>query len=229
MRDNSRPIAIPWLGGSLTHFSMMAGGMEDTTPIALDGPVGEMTDEALLRGLRERDAQACSELCQRFAPKLHRFAAARLGWASGPAEDIAIQALADAVRNIRQYDPRKSTLGVWLYGIARRQIVGEARRQRRLKSVPAGAQVSLASVGEAAAQDNPVARVLRRLDAQRQVAQVAAILSDIEYEVLVLSCIDQLSAREIGQVVRRSERAVHSLLHRAKQKARERLTRDEER
>ncbi len=203
--------------------------MEDTSPIPLDGAPAGMTEEALLLGLRERDAEACSELCRRFAPKLHRFAATRLGWASGLAEDIAIQALADAVRNIRQYDPRKSTFGVWLYGIARRQIVGDARRQRRLKSVPAGAQVSLASVGEAAAQDNPVARVLRRLDAQRQVAQVAAVLSDIEYEVLVLSCIDQLSAREIGQVVRRSERAVHSLLHRAKEKARERLTRDEER
>jgi RNA polymerase sigma-70 factor (ECF subfamily) len=203
--------------------------MEDTSPIPLDSAVGEMTEEALVRGLRERDARACSELCQRFAPKLHRFAAARLGWASGLAEDIAIQALADAVRNIRQYTPRRSTFGVWLYGIARRQIVGEARRQRRLKSVPAGAEVSLASVGEAAAQDNPTARVLRRLDAQRQMAQVAAVLSDIEYEVLVLSCIDQLSAREIAQVVRRSERAVHSLLHRAKQKARERLKRDEDR
>jgi DNA-directed RNA polymerase specialized sigma24 family protein len=41
--------------------------------------------------------------------------------------------------------------------------------------------------------------------------------------VLVLSSIEELSVKEIGRVVGRSERAVHSLLHRAKAKARERL------
>ena len=75
--------------------------MEDTRPIRLDGAVGGMTEEALLRGLREQDAQASSELCRRFTPKLHRFAAARLGWDTALAEDIAIQSLTDAVRKSR--------------------------------------------------------------------------------------------------------------------------------
>jgi len=43
----------------------------------------------------------------------------------------------------------------------------------------------------------------------------------------VLSCVEKLSAREIGQVIGRSERAVHSILHRARTKAREGLVGDE--
>ncbi len=52
-----------------------------------------------------------------------------------------------------------------------------------------------ARLDEGAAQENPVARVLRRLDARRQVAQVAAVLSEMEHEVSVLSCIGELSER----------------------------------
>jgi DNA-directed RNA polymerase specialized sigma24 family protein len=47
-------------------------------------------------------------------------------------------------------------------------------------------------------------------------------------EVLVLQCVDELSVKDISHVVRRSERAVHSLLYRARQKARERLVQDAE-
>ncbi len=66
-----------------------------------------------------------------------------------------------------------------------------------------------------------------RLEARRKVAALRSLLSEAEMEVLVLSCVEELSAREIGQVIGRSERAVHSILHRAKAKARERLVGDE--
>ena len=45
-------------------------------------------------------------------------------------------------------------------------------------------------------------------------------------EVLVLHYVHQLSVAEIGVILKRSGRAVESLLHRAKPKARERLSED---
>ncbi|NIR01695.1 MAG: hypothetical protein GTN78_16095 [Gemmatimonadales bacterium] len=71
------------------------------------------------------------------------------------------------------------------------------------------------------------ADVVERVNAQRQVLLLADALSSLEFDVLVLNSLDELSAREIGQIVGRSERAVHSLLHRARTKARERLVRDD--
>jgi RNA polymerase sigma-70 factor (ECF subfamily) len=195
--------------------------------IAVDA-VGGCADDALIRGLRESAPEACSELCRRFGPRLHRFAAARLGWDGQSAEDVAIQALADAIRNIRQFNARKSTLTAWLYGVARRQIIRELRRRGRQKSPPGEAQVPFDDLDETTAEADPAGRLVIQLNARRQVSEVAALLTDIEFEVLVLSSVDELSAREIGQVVGRSERAIHSLLHRARTKARERLVHDED-
>jgi RNA polymerase sigma-70 factor (ECF subfamily) len=185
-------------------------------------------DGALVRGLREAAPEACSELCRRFGPRLHRFAVARLGWDGQLAEDVAIQSLADAIRNIRQFNPRKSTLSTWLYGVARRQIIRELRRRGRQKSPPAEAQVPFDDLDGTTVGSDPLDRSNARLDAQRQVREVCALLTGVEFEVLVLSAVDELSAREIGQVVGRSERAIHSLLQRARIKARERLVRDED-
>jgi DNA-directed RNA polymerase specialized sigma24 family protein len=57
--------------------------------------------------------------------------------------------------------------------------------------------------------------------AQEKIAQLAGILSDVEMEVLMLRCVGEFSLKQIGRMVGRSERAVHSLLHRAKQRARQ--------
>jgi len=139
-----------------------------------------------------------------------------------------VQSLATAARHIKWYNPRKSSFATWLYGVARRQIHDELRRQRRRKSVPTGAQTSLEEAAGVADGRDLAEVVAGGLDARRSVAGLARVLSEVELEVLVLSSIDELSAREIGRVMGRSERAVHSLLHRARRKARERLTHDEQ-
>ena len=70
-------------------------------------------------------------------------------------------------------------------------------------------------------------RDLSQADAQRTMARLREILSQTELEVLLLFSVERLSAREIAHVVRRSERAVHSLLRRARAKARETLAADD--
>ena len=186
----------------------------------------EEADAALVRGLRERAPEACAQLYNRFAPGIHRFAVTRLGDVE-TAEDVVVETMVSAVRDIRRFNPRRSSLAAWLYGIARRRVQIEIRRQRRRKSVPASAQVSTEAVRETSDGRDLAATAAARLDAQRKVAHLRALLSDKEIEVLLLSCVEQLSAREIGQAIGRSERAVHSILHRARKKARERLVGDE--
>ncbi len=189
---------------------------------------GEAAEAHLLAGLREGSAEAFAELHDRFARGLHRFAASRLPEDVQLAEDIVVQTLAKAVRNIGRFDGRRATLAAWLYGIARGQIREEIRRRKRRKSVPQAAVVPLDEVAEEQDDRDLAAEVTARLDAQRQVRELAGLLSETEMEVLVLQCVDELSVKDISHAVRRSERAVHSLLHRARQKARERLVQDAE-
>jgi len=63
-------------------------------------------------------------------------------------------------------------------------------------------------------------------DAQRRMAKLRQVLSQAELEVVLLYSVEGLSPREIAQVVRRSERVVHTLLQQAKRKAREALRPD---
>lgn len=187
----------------------------------------EGADTALVAGLRERCPEACSALYDRFAPGLHRFAALRLGGDALAAEEVVVEAMVSAVRDIGRFDPRRSSLAAWLYGIARRRVQMEIRRQRRQKSVPTGMQVSVEAVRAVSDGRDLAASASARLDAQRKVAAVRDALSGIEMEVLLLACVEEMSAGEIGQAIGRSERAVHSILHRARQKARGRLMGDE--
>ena len=138
-----------------------------------------------------------------------------------------IQSLAKAAANIRLFNPRRSTFAAWLYGIARREAQNELRRRRRMRSIPAAAQTPISEMIDLPNGPDIAGVAAARLDAHRQVLDLASALSEMEFDVLTLSCIDELSVREIGRVVGRSERAVHSLLHRARTKARERLAHDE--
>jgi len=187
----------------------------------------ESADTALAAGLRDRRAEACSALYDRFASGLHRFAVLRLGGDALTAEDIVVETMVSAVRDIGRFDPRRASLAAWLYGIARRRVQMEIRSQRRHKSVPAEAQADLDAARGVSDGSDLATSASARLDAQRKAAALRDVLSDLEMEVLLLSCAEEMSAGEIGQAIGRSERAVHSILHRARQKARGRLVGDE--
>jgi len=193
---------------------------------AQEWAVGD-ADAALARGLRGRAAEACAALYGRFARGLHRYAAAQLLGDTGLAEEVVVETLAEAVRDIQRFDPRRGSLAAWVFGIARRRVGLERRRQRRRKSVPPWAQVAMEAVGERGDGADVAAGAAERLEAQRQVARLRDALSEVEMEALVLSCVEELSAREMGKVMGRSVRGVHSILHRARRKARERLAEDD--
>jgi len=200
--------------------------MAESEVVEAEQRSAEAAEARLLTGLREGSAEAFAQLHDRFASGLHRFAVSRLPQDMQLAEDIVVQTLAKAVRNIGHFDGRRATLAAWLYGIARWQIREEIRRRKRHKSVPQAAIESIDAVAQYQDDHDLAAEAAARLDAQRQVRELAGVLSETEMEVLVLQCVDELSVKDISHVVRRSERAVHSLLHRARQKARERLVRD---
>ncbi len=119
-----------------------------------------------------------------------------------------------------------SSLSAWLLGITRRKVQDELRTRRRRSSVPTASQIPMDAVAQIAAEGDMADVLSARVAAQRQVAELAKVLSSLEFEVLMFSCADELSAPEIGRIIGRSGRAVHSILHRARSKARERLVRN---
>jgi RNA polymerase sigma-70 factor, ECF subfamily len=139
---------------------------------------------------------------------------------------VTALALLDGVRNISRFNLGRATLSAWLFGIARRKLQDELRRRKRRKSIPASAEMSAETLTEMAGGEDLAEAVASRVVAQRQVEELSKALLPLEFEVLMLNCADELTAPEIGRIVGKSERAVHSILFRARKKARERLARD---
>jgi len=187
----------------------------------------EETEDRLVAGLRAGEPWAHAELCRRFGPPLHRFIWNRLSGDHESAEDLMVQTLVDAARNIRRYHSREAAFAAWVFGIARRQIGLELRRRGRRKAVPEAAQVPLSQTPAESDGLNVAESVASRLDAQRRIAQLRDCLSDAEMDALKLHHLYGFTVDEIAHITGRSRRATDSLLHRARQKARERLARDE--
>lgn len=201
--------------------------MDEASLVQAEGRGDQEALAALLRGLRARSTEAWGDLYDQFAPSIHWFAATLLLGDTETAKDVVVETMADAARRIGRFDPRKSSLLTWLYGIARRCVQMEMRRQKRRKSIPPWAQVSMDAIAEFADGDDLAGDTSARLDAQRKVGELGRSLSETEMELLTLSCVEELSVKEIGQIVGRSEQAVNSVLYRAKRKARDRLGADD--
>lgn len=79
-------------------------------------------DRVLVTAICNRSRTAYEDLYDRFARGLHRFAMARLQGDVEGAEDVVVETMASAVRDIKRFNPGKSSFAAWVYGIARRRV-----------------------------------------------------------------------------------------------------------
>ncbi len=172
----------------------------------------------MLADARRGDPEATRELLRRAAAPAWR-------WSQGfcrnqdDAADLAQDVLVTLHRSLPRFRG-DSSLSTWTYIVARRAC---ARRQRR-----AGRQSSLDAPGHAHLRErpDPGAEPFMHLERRRlgeRLENAVAALPEAQRAVLVMRDVEGLSAREVGKVLRLSERAVKSRLHRARIALRERL------
>ncbi len=168
----------------------------------------------------QRDPEAFEPLYRKYVAHIYSLA---LYETRDPhaAEDITegvfLKALAALPRFHEQGEGDESTFKTWLYAIARNVIANERRRERRHPEDPIELAMGLRSA------DDPAQAAETRLEAQRAWDAVME-LSPERKQALVLRFVNELSAREIGEIMGRSEGAVRVLIHRALVSVRTRLT-----
>jgi RNA polymerase sigma-70 factor (ECF subfamily) len=123
-------------------------------------------------------------------------------------EQVFVRALAALPRFREQGDGSASTFRVWLYTIARHIIANERRSRRRHPIDPIDAALDVH------APDDPAAMALDRVEAERAWRAVRELPPE-RRQAIELRFVNELSAREIGQVMGKSEAAVRVLIHRA--------------
>ena len=157
-----------------------------------------------------RDPLRFETLYRKYVAQVYSFALYETR-AHHAAEDITEQVFLQALRGLPAFDDRGldegSTFKVWLFQICRNVLANERRRERRHP------QASLDLALDIQAPDDPATAVADRDEAARA-WQVIQGLPDDRRRVLMLRFVEEMSAREIGEVTGRSPGAVRVLIHR---------------
>jgi RNA polymerase sigma-70 factor (ECF subfamily) len=160
-----------------------------------------------------RDPRAFEALYRKYVAQVYNFALYELRDPHA-AEDLTAQVFLRALGGLRHFheqaEPPQSSFRVWLFQIARNALSNERRRSRRHPEAPLDAALDLPAadnVQDAAAQRAELRAALAAID----------LLPPDRRRALVLRFVNELDAREIGQVLGRSEGATRVLIHRSLQ------------
>ncbi|MHC5122180.1 MAG: RNA polymerase sigma factor [Planctomycetota bacterium] len=135
------------------------------------------------------------------------------------AEELTQKTIFDAIRRRETYEASKGTLEQWIFTIAKNNLALEMR-QRQNRPKPDGQLLQYLEMMDSAPMPDAV------LEQQETAALVREGLSQLnakEQTVLKDKYLDDLSARQICMKLKLSEKAVHSLLYRARISLREKL------
>jgi RNA polymerase sigma-70 factor (ECF subfamily) len=166
-------------------------------------------DNAIVRRSVD-EPEAFTELFDRYADEVHRYAARRLG--PGAADDVMAETFTVAFARRGRFDLSRPDARPWLLGIATNLIRGQRRAELRRWRAMARVVV--------AAGDEPEAdRITARLTAQAARGELAAALARLsadQRDVLLLHAWAELDYEQIAEALGVPIGTVRSRLHRAR-------------
>jgi RNA polymerase sigma-70 factor (ECF subfamily) len=174
-----------------------------------------VTDGDLLRGAQRGDAEAWRTLYQRSLPAVWRQAYALVGDIH-TAEDITSETMLALLKNIDRLETDAPKIAGWLRVVVRCKAADHQRKVFRTRDV-------LAVAGGAANDCQPDASPSAPLEAEETRLQVLRVLDEMPERQRVLlewKYLDTLRVREIAERLGDSEKAVETVLYRARREFR---------
>ncbi|UCD00023.1 MAG: sigma-70 family RNA polymerase sigma factor [Phycisphaerales bacterium] len=166
------------------------------------------------------DPDVWREFIEREIPRLHGLFLRR--WPNRSlAEELVQRTVFDAVRGRGGYEPSRGSPEEWIRGIARNNIRLEIRK-RAGRPIPNG---DISRYFEAIDTEPLPDEVLEREETAGMVRAALEKLEGRERAVLEAKYVEELSAGEIARQMDTTEKAVHSLLYRARGSLRRELER----
>jgi len=135
------------------------------------------------------------------------------------AEELIQKTVFDAVKGRKLYDIEKGSPQQWLFGIAHNNIRMEIRKRAARPSVDGDITEYLEAIDSELLPDE----ILEKQQTSKLVRKALAEIDDKQAKVLKGMYIEGQSARQIAQQMHLTEKAVHSLLYRARIALRDKL------
>lgn len=171
---------------------------------------GPPSDEELARRAQEGCAASFEELVRRYQVPLLHFLRHHWPQQESDCEDLLQETFVRAYRNLHRYRPTLP-FAPWLFTIGRRLSMNLRRKKHPLSNsqsldrAPSAAPSSVEAVADADSRGH-----LWR--------QVAETLTEHQHTAIWLFYVEQMSVRQIAEVVGRSQVAVKTMMFRARQK-----------
>jgi len=179
----------------------------------------ELEKESLKR-FAEGNGDAWRQFISRAIPRLYGMF--MKNWPNPSlAEELVQKTIFDAVKGLDSYDSSKGNPDEWILGIARNNIRLEIRRRASRPSPNGDISHYLETIDTRLLPDE----VLERRETVEIVRMALDRLKSKEQSVLKAKYVEGLAARDIAQRIDVTEKAVHSLLYRAKNSLRRELER----
>ncbi len=189
------------------------------SPVNVPFATAQDDDAADLRDVAAGDRASLERLYQRYERPLFRYLSS-LTRERGLVEEILQDTFVAVWRSAASYEAR-SSVRVWLFGVARRQAHNVLRRRQLvtidLDGIDAAADASGTPEGQALARE-------RRADLAAAISSLPAA----QRETLALIFVEGLSYRETAEVLGVPEGTVKSRLSHARQALRSRMPSEEE-
>ncbi len=179
----------------------------------MDSAERTQRDRLLRAAVLAGDAGAWQTWYEESYDDLYAYVDWRCGGMKDQTEDVVQETWLTAVRRMRKFDPRRGSFLAWLRGISANVLRNHFRRRR-----PARRLQPLDE--EPSATDSTEARRIEHRRAQAVAATLAALPQRHE-AVLRAKYLDGDAVAEIAESWGRTEKAVESLLTRARQSFRE--------
>ncbi len=171
-------------------------------------------------GFAEGNADIWREFIGREIPQLYGMFMRR--WPNPSlAEELVQKTVFDAVRGCESFDVSRGSPEEWIFGIARNNIRLEIRRRASRPSVDGDISTYVETIDSEPLPDE----VLEQKETAAIVRAALERLESKEQAALKAKYIEGLSAQQIAQQMGITEKAVHSLLYRARISLRHELKR----
>ena len=170
------------------------------------------SDERLLIEAAQKDPSRFAELYDQNFHRVYAFVARRVR-DRAETQDLTAHVFHQALANLDRFKWRGAPFASWLFRIAANAIADQARRKLREAGSPADPSTN-------ATVSNEMETVERRARLFREVE----MLPEDQRRVIVMRFADEMSTREIAELLGRSEGAVKQLQFRGLENLRTRLS-----
>ena len=174
----------------------------------------------LVAKAKEGDVFAFEELYQHYIIPIFRYIFFRVR-SQQDAEDLTQTVFLKAWKALPNYQKKNNPFSSWLYKIAKNTIIDYYKKKRGVI-----VQKPIEDLKQIKDEKSDLTEIIEQRERADILYQAISQLSAEQQEVIILRFIEDLSSKEVAQLMQKSEDAIRALQYRALKTLREKLKRE---